>query len=912
MAYAHFLSKSQILRNTNKATMARYRPFCSAAAVLTSAQVFVLLLLGASHWFEDSRSSLVAAGPPICDASTPLYHKCWEQQCPQMLQVLDQFCGHGFDHLFRLYATNSCFNADFSEKLCCGYELDLAVRGKNGEKLPITTAVVNPSCFVGNDVFAALSPEVCCEPKTAAPRLLDPDLPMNIPGAADCRDAQNVPIRVTMTRFLQERCTDSEAAYNVVQFLDEMKRKTDENNKIGTKMDPNSRASSTSAAASLAQPGTLYSADGAILQTEADFSLGASVDLFRNAGEHRAITWVEGVQHRHPLFGLQLQRLKIAIEDGGRMLKQREIMLSDEASEKGDSEEDSEVEDHDDITELADPTDLLLADKGKVGAYLQVAIKTFRSNDTSTWLSLVDMAEKEYRRLETNRKITTTEVADGEDHEAPQGRPHLAAPKIIQEQKQELRIFRALDHLWSLYDAPFRWRDVDYKRSETWSMLFRAAEKLEEIVEEKTKDSEEGSFHLAKIFTTITSDKHDSVLAGAAGTGSLDEVHDQDASSTTTTGVLAVAGAQPGTSSDQLIDTRTREAVPAYAVPFLQFRDDFVLYKDAARCGHLRGIMEELKRNEVPPPVISSDLFLDKSTGKLVKDKEETGEVTSSSASSSRKTGTKTRLETGFVVLDVGAGTAPCEPDWRNTAPGKVFYLKQDFGMYDTSLDADERGKQIHKKAHQQGLSPFAYASSIHNKQGYSELDVTSDITAIPLPSNSIDVIVCDQVLEHLPKPIAAIQEIHRLLKPGGKFFLSHPYGSFLHNLPYHYNGGFTHSWFETHFLQKDVGRAGDDTRQEDAVLDGSETSSGDTTRSSANKFSHLWWNYRYEKQGQALQRVLNDVDCLQVHLDNFADKRIYRELLLRIVPQFLDSLPALCPGGSERKPQAVHVVAVK
>ena len=67
---------------------------------------------------------------------------------------------------------------------------------------------------------------------------------------------------------------------------------------------------------------------------------------------------------------------------------------------------------------------------------------------------------------------------------------------------------------------------------------------------------------------------------------------------------------------------------------------------------------------------------------------------------------------------------------------------------------------------------------------------------------------------------------------------------------------------------------------------------------------------YRWEKSGQSLQRVLNDVDCLQEHLSNYADKRIYRELLLQVVPQFVDSLPALCPGGSERRVQGVHVVA--
>ena len=107
------------------------------------------------------------------------------------------------------------------------------------------------------------------------------------------------------------------------------------------------------------------------------------------------------------------------------------------------------------------------------------------------------------------------------------------------------------------------------------------------------------------------------------------------------------------------------------------------------------------------------------------------------------------------------------------------------------------------------------------------------------------------------------------------------PYGSYLHNLPYHFNGGFTHSWFEFH-LKKRLG------------------------------FSKVYWNYRFEKVGQAFQRQLSNVDCIQDHLKNYADKRIFRELLLRVVPPFVDSLPGLCPEGSERPVQGIHVVAVK
>ncbi len=43
------------------------------------------------------------------------------------------------------------------------------------------------------------------------------------------------------------------------------------------------------------------------------------------------------------------------------------------------------------------------------------------------------------------------------------------------------------------------------------------------------------------------------------------------------------------------------------------------------------------------------------------------------------------------------------------------------------------------------------------------------------LPDSSYDAVTLSQVIEHLHDPIAALQEIHRLLKPGGWFWLATP-----------------------------------------------------------------------------------------------------------------------------------------
>lgn len=58
------------------------------------------------------------------------------------------------------------------------------------------------------------------------------------------------------------------------------------------------------------------------------------------------------------------------------------------------------------------------------------------------------------------------------------------------------------------------------------------------------------------------------------------------------------------------------------------------------------------------------------------------------------------------------------------------------------------------------------------------------DITDIPLENNSIDVVVCSEVLEHIPDYNKAMSEIYRVTKLGGKVLFSMPnYHSMLYGL---------------------------------------------------------------------------------------------------------------------------------
>ena len=81
----------------------------------------------------------------------------------------------------------------------------------------------------------------------------------------------------------------------------------------------------------------------------------------------------------------------------------------------------------------------------------------------------------------------------------------------------------------------------------------------------------------------------------------------------------------------------------------------------------------------------------------------------------------------------------------------------------------------------------------------YSNLDIVSDITSIPVSDNTFDVIMCIEVFEHLPNPIDALVELNRVLKPGGKLILTAPFASLTHYSPYHYATGFNKYFYEYH-----------------------------------------------------------------------------------------------------------------
>lgn len=79
------------------------------------------------------------------------------------------------------------------------------------------------------------------------------------------------------------------------------------------------------------------------------------------------------------------------------------------------------------------------------------------------------------------------------------------------------------------------------------------------------------------------------------------------------------------------------------------------------------------------------------------------------------------------------------------------------------------------------GSGEFAPFKSLFDHKTYvgidrfESADVTGDAGALPIASEKADLILCTEVLEHLPEPRHALAEMRRVLAPGGVLILTTP-----------------------------------------------------------------------------------------------------------------------------------------
>lgn len=133
------------------------------------------------------------------------------------------------------------------------------------------------------------------------------------------------------------------------------------------------------------------------------------------------------------------------------------------------------------------------------------------------------------------------------------------------------------------------------------------------------------------------------------------------------------------------------------------------------------------------------------------------------------------KIPAGLSILDAGAGECQFQKFCSH-----LNYTSQDFAQY---LGTGESGLQT-------------------GTWDNSKIDIISDIISIPVEDNSFDALLCTEVLEHIPNPIAAIKEFSRILRPNGYLIITAPFASLTHFAPYHFTSGFNRYFYENHLKE--------------------------------------------------------------------------------------------------------------
>ena len=83
-------------------------------------------------------------------------------------------------------------------------------------------------------------------------------------------------------------------------------------------------------------------------------------------------------------------------------------------------------------------------------------------------------------------------------------------------------------------------------------------------------------------------------------------------------------------------------------------------------------------------------------------------------------------------------------------------------------------GTDINRKDLLDARNRMAFLEEIGAIHGRWDLGI-SDITALPFPDNTFNLVICSEVLEHIPDHKTAVKELVRVLKPGGELVVSVP-----------------------------------------------------------------------------------------------------------------------------------------
>ena len=137
---------------------------------------------------------------------------------------------------------------------------------------------------------------------------------------------------------------------------------------------------------------------------------------------------------------------------------------------------------------------------------------------------------------------------------------------------------------------------------------------------------------------------------------------------------------------------------------------------------------------------------------------------------------------------------------WKFKGSVQYFVVKKIYGDHNDARNVRQALKTLIQKLPESfvGLNIGAGQTKIHPSIKNLELeagvniDYVGSVLAIPCSDNEFDLVIAQEVLEHVKDPRKAVEEIFRVLKQGGHFYLQLPFIIGFHPCPNDY-WRFTH-----------------------------------------------------------------------------------------------------------------------
>jgi|APSaa5957512535_1039671.scaffolds.fasta_scaffold77422_2 SAM-dependent methyltransferase len=179
-------------------------------------------------------------------------------------------------------------------------------------------------------------------------------------------------------------------------------------------------------------------------------------------------------------------------------------------------------------------------------------------------------------------------------------------------------------------------------------------------------------------------------------------------------------------------------------------------------------------------------------------------------------------------------------------------------------------------------------------------VDLVLDLRSIDLPDNSVGSALCMEVIEHVNEPFTAMNELYRVLKPGGVLVMSAPMNLEIHGSPYDY-WRFTPEGFKEltkEFEFSFIGYCGDERFPSNVVCIGVKEATVDT---GSFLIQYKAWNSRWSRKNKLYHafRVLKEKmsPYLPAIMSNSAYELWVRNSEIKHHPKYKNFLYLLIPS---------------